>query len=265
VSAVVKIQETVIPITQRRAVPIITYHSIDRSGSVVSTTPEVFRKQITKLSEAGYSSITVERFTDAVSCGQWPTEKTVILTFDDGFENFMTDAAPILEGHSFTATVYLVTDQCGRFNDWAGNPRELPRSPLLSWQQVRELSARGFEFGSHTVTHPDLTTIDPNTRDAELSRSKAAIEEAIGKEVKSFAYPFGRSTGAIQRSVEKIYCSATSTNLAKVTSRSDMYSLERIDAYYLSNPRSLERLETHWMDTYLAIRQALRTVKAAVA
>jgi peptidoglycan/xylan/chitin deacetylase (PgdA/CDA1 family) len=249
----------------RRAVPIITYHSIDTSGSVVSTTPEVFRKQITRLRESGYSSMTVGRFTDTVRSGQWPSEKTVILTFDDGFENFLTDAAPILDEHSFTATVYLVTDQCGRFNDWAGNPPGLPRSSLLSWDQVKQLSSSGFEFGSHTATHPDLTAIDPSSRDAELSRSKIAIEDAIGKKVKSFAYPFGRATGAVQRSVEKVYGSATSTNLGKVTGRSDMYSLERIDAYYLSNPRSLERLETHWMDTYLAIRQALRTVKAAVA
>jgi hypothetical protein len=61
-----------------------------------------------------------------------------------------------------------------------------------------------------------------------------------------------------------VYDSGTSTNLGKVTSRSDLFRLERIDAYYLSNPKSLENLETRWMDGYLAVRQALRTVKAAV-
>lgn len=249
----------------RRRIPIITYHSIDTSGSVVSTTPEVFRQQMAKLSGAGYRTITVGELTDSMRSGNWPTGKTAVLTFDDGFENFLTEAVPVLQSHSFTATTYLVTDRCGRFNDWNGNPAELPRSPLLSWSQVKELSELGFEFGSHTVTHPDLTTLDPDSTNNEISRSKAAIEDATGKAVKSFAYPFGRMTDSVRRAVENVYDSAVSTNLGKITERSDLYSLERIDAYYLSNPRSLEKMDTHWMDAYLAVRQALRTVKAAVA
>ena len=252
-------------VQSRQRIPIITYHSIDDSGSVVSTTPGVFRQQMEKLSETGYRTITVGQLTDSLRAGHWPTEKTAILTFDDGFENFFTEAAPILQEFSFTGTVYLVTDHCGRFNDWTGNPPELPRSSLLSWSQIRELSSLGFEFGSHTVTHPDLTTLDPDAADDEISRSRIAIEDATGKKVKSFAYPFGRMTGAVRRAVENLYDSASSTNLGKITERSDLYSLERVDAYYLSNPRSLERMDTHWMDAYLAIRQALRTVKAAVA
>ena len=248
----------------RPRIPIITYHSIDDSGSVVSTRPGVFRQQMSKLSDAGYRTITVGEFSDKVANGQWPAEKTVILTFDDGFENFLSEAAPVLQEHSFTATVYLVTDRCGQFNDWSGNPQELPRSPLLSWRQIRDLSACGFEFGSHTVTHPDLTKLDPDTVDAELSRSKIAIEDEIGKEVTSFAYPFGRMTSAVRNAVEFLYGSASSTNLGKVTDRSDFHSLERIDAYYLSNPSSMEKLDTHRMDAYLAFRQALRKVKAAV-
>ena len=246
-------------------IPIITYHSIDDSGSVVSTKPSVFRQQMSKLSESGYRTITVGDFTDEVAAGRWPAAKTVILTFDDGFENFLSEAAPVLQEHSFTATVYLVTDRCGHFNDWSGNPQELPRSPLLSWTQIRELSAAGFEFGSHTVTHPDLTTLDPDAVEDEISRSKIAIEDEIGKEVKSFAYPFGRMTSAVRGAVENLYDSAGSTNLGKVTGRSDFHSLERIDAYYLSNPSSMGKLGTHRMDAYLAFRQALRKVKAAVA
>lgn len=246
-------------------IPVITYHSIDNSGSVVSTSPEVFSQQMKKLGEAGYRTATMADLAECARSDRWPSEKTVVLTFDDGFENFLTMAAPVLREFSFNATVYLVTDHCGRFNDWAGNPPELPRSRLLSWIQVKELADEGIEFGSHTATHPDLTALNADAAETEISRSKIAIEDAIGKEVTSFAYPYGRNNASVQRSVEKLYTSACSTNLGKVTRRSDLYHLERIDAYYLSNPASLEKLETQRMDAYLTIRQALRTVRRAVA
>ena len=246
-------------------IPVITYHSIDSSRSVVSTTPEIFGQHMKKLSEAGYRTATMAELTECVRSDRWPSEKTVVLTFDDGFENFLTTAAPILAEHAFTATVYLVTDHCGHVNDWGGNPPELPRSRLLSWSAVRALSGQGIEFGSHTATHPDLTALDRDAAEAEIARSKIAIEDAIGSAVTSFAYPYGRNNGAVQRSVAKLYTSACSTNLGKVTRGSDLHRLERIDAYYLSNPASVEKLETQRMDAYLAVRQALRTVKSVVA
>ena len=120
-------------------IPIITYHSIDSSGSIVSTTPQLFRQQIATLSDAGYRSITLEEFSLMTRAGRWPSPKSVILTFDDGFANFYDEAAPVLEEYSFNATVFLVTTKCGEFNDWAGNPSNLPRSAILSWSQVKEL------------------------------------------------------------------------------------------------------------------------------
>ena len=217
------------------------------------------------LRDRGYHTLTAGQLTEMVGEGCWPDAKTVVLTFDDGFENFLTHAFPVLQEHSFTATVYLVTSQCGRFNDWAGNPTELPRSRLLSWEQVNELSAHGIEFGSHTVSHPDLTRLDARAADVEICDSKAAIEDSVGKKVASFAYPFGRINATVKQSVRSNYSSACSTNLGKITHRSDFYSLERIDAYYLSDSRSLELIDTPWMDAYLGVRQALRRVKSAVA
>jgi hypothetical protein len=78
-------------------IPILTYHSIDNSGSVVSTTPASFRLQMEALSRSGYRTLTVGQFTDRITAGQWPSEKTVVLTFDDGFENFFTEAVPVLQ------------------------------------------------------------------------------------------------------------------------------------------------------------------------
>lgn len=246
-------------------IPIITYHSIDNSGSIVSTSPELFRRQMATLRDEGYNTLTLRGLTSLMQAGQWPGQKSVVLTFDDGFENFYTVAAPVLEEHSFTATVFLVTEKCGSFNDWSGNPPELPRSRLLSWQQVKDLSARGIEIGSHSITHPDLTTLEPSDAAKEIRHSKRAIEDAIGTSVTSFAYPFGHFTRAVKLVVEDAYDGACSTDLGRIDRESDRHSLERIDAYYLSNLRSLEMLQSRWMDRYFSVRQVLRNMRSSMA
>jgi peptidoglycan/xylan/chitin deacetylase (PgdA/CDA1 family) len=245
-------------------IPIITYHSIDNSGSIVSTSPDTFRRQIAALSAEGYRSRTLAELAEDVQAGNWPDPKTVILTFDDGFENFYSEAAPVLSEYSFSATVFLVTSKCGEFNEWSGNPDNLPKSRLLSWDQIRELSDSGFEFGSHTMTHPELTTISPEASEIEIRQSRTVIEDAIGRPVVSFAYPFGRFTPSVRQLVEETYATACSTNLGRIKPGSDMHALERLDAYYLSNPRSLEHLGSRWMDGYFSFRQLLRNVRGSV-
>ena len=108
-------------------VPILTYHSIDDSGSIVSVEPSVFREQMERLCDAGYVSITLGEYVEKRLQKQEIGDKTLILTFDDGYENFLTDAYPVLADCSFTATVFLVTDRCGGYNDWSGNPPQLRR------------------------------------------------------------------------------------------------------------------------------------------
>lgn len=245
-------------------IPIITYHSIDDSGSIISTPPALFRRQIATLSASGYQTLTLDELTEMTRRGEWPSRKSVILTFDDGFENFYTEAAAVLKEHSFTATVFLVTGKCGGFNDWSGNPADFPRTRLLSWGQVMELSELGIEFGSHTVNHPDLTMLNSTTRQHELNNSKDTIEDAIGKKVGSFAYPFGNMTFAVKRAVEETYTSACSTNLGRISPRSDLHCLERLDAYYLSNPKFFTGLESRWLDGYFSVRQILRDVRSMV-
>ena len=245
-------------------IPIITYHSIDKSGSIVSTSPDVFRRQIVALSAEGYRSRTLAEFAGDVKAGNWPRAKTVILTFDDGFENFYTEAAPVLREHGFSATVFLVSSKCGEFNDWSGNPHDLPKSRLLSWSQIRELSDSGIEFGSHTMTHPELTSVSSDVSAIEIRQSKTVIEDAIGRPVDSFAYPFGRFTPGVRRLVEETYATACSTNLGRISRDSDMHALQRLDAYYLSNPRSLQHLGSRWMDGYFSFRQLLRNVRGSL-
>lgn len=245
-------------------VPILTYHSIDESGSVISTKAETFRWQMKLLKEAGYQVVTLADLIGRLRSGEELPDKIVALTFDDGFQNFYTTAFPVLDEYGFKATVFLVTDFCGGHNDWGGNPPELPRSALLSWQEIKELSSNGIEFGSHTRTHPDLTKITAEEAQEEIAGASAAIADATGKKPETFAYPFGKFDAEARLIVEENFAAACSTNLGKVRSGSDLFSLERIDTYYLSDPRVFGSLGTRSFDHYMRFRQAMRKLKAFV-
>jgi peptidoglycan/xylan/chitin deacetylase (PgdA/CDA1 family) len=244
--------------------PILTYHSIDESGSVISTAPGVFRRQMRFLRENDYRVVSLSRFVEDLSENDILPEKTVVLTFDDGFQNFYAEAFPVLDEYGFAATVFLVTDYCGKYNDWAGNPPELPRSRMLSWREIKELSAKGIEFGAHTKTHPDLTKTANGKIKIEIAESKAAIENALGEPAETFAYPYGKFDDSVKEIAGKYFKAACSTNLGKVRAGSDLFSLERLDAYYLSNPKIFSSLSTRSFDRYIYIRRLMRNFKAIV-
>lgn len=246
-------------------VPILTYHSIDDSGSIISTPPQVFRHQMRTIKALGFETLSLGQLSHSLREHKPIDQNTVVLTFDDGFANFYTEAFPVLQDHGLTATVFLVAGQCGGYNDWTGNPPRLPRSKLLSWEQVRELSEAGIEFGSHTMSHPDLCSLPPDEAKTEIEKSKKAIEDSSGRPVDCFAYPFGNINPAVRQLACEFFGSACSTVMGKVTPKSDLHALERVDTYYLSNPRTFNLLPTKAMDRYIAFRGTLRTIKAAVA
>lgn len=246
-------------------VPIITYHSIDNSGSVISTPPNIFRRQMKHLSESGYSAIPLRELAAMLRNKIAVPKKTVVLTFDDGFKNFRSEVFPILSEYNFSGTVFLVTDFCGKHNDWAGNPDGFPRSELLSWEEIRKLDSYGIEFGSHTRTHQDLTNLTFEKMESEVVESKMAIADQLGRETTTFAYPFGRANAAVRKTANRNFEASCSTDLGKVNARSNLSSLNRIDSYYLSNQRLFAGLETAAFDNYLRLRQAMRHIKSLAA
>lgn len=249
--------------TRGLKVPVLTYHSIDESGSVISTAPDVFRRQMKSLKDSGFTAISLAELASVLADGGEVPPKTVSLTFDDGFHNFYTSAYPVLRECGFSATVFLVSDRCGKFNDWEDDHGLLPGSRLLSWKEVGELAENGIEIGSHSRTHPDLSRMSAADAMREIVDSKTEIENHIGRPVTTFAYPYGRYNAGVRKSAEEHYAAACSTNLGKVHLGSDLHSLERIDAFYLSNQIIYESLESALFDQYLHIRQALRKFKSA--
>ena len=251
-------------VDQKAAIPILTYHSIDESGSVISTGAGVFAGQMQFLKRSGFNVVTLRDLAAALADGKAIPAKTVVLTFDDGFRNFYTAAFPVLQECGFGATVFLVTSFCGGYNDWPGNPPELPRSELLSWAEIKELDAYGVEFGSHTCTHPDLTAMPHAEVTAEIAASKAVIENALGRQAETFAYPFGNYNAEVRSIAAEHFKAACSTNLGKAGAGSDLFTLERLDTYYLSNQKIFGAIESRSFDGYMLFRHGMRKVRSMV-
>ncbi len=248
--------------TNEYRVPILTYHSIDNSGSVVSTNPDTFRRQMQHLRESSFNVISLEEIATCIHQRRPIPSGSIAITFDDGYQNLYTEALPVLQQYGFRATVFLITDYCGKHNNWAGNSPLLERRPLLSWSEIEEMRKYGFEFGAHTLTHPDLTRLPLNQAEREVRQSKIVIEERLGVEIGMFAYPYGRHDEMTEKIVQQYFHGACSTILGKVERRrSNPFLLERIDSYYLSNHHLFTRLSTSTLDWYLQLRQLLRGIK----
>lgn len=171
-------------------VPILMYHSISDNlfGKShpyfhINTSPDIFRRQMRCLQQEGYRSIDLNELMKRLEFGT-DLGKTVVITFDDGYQDFLTDALPVLKQCGFTATVFLAT---GRIQQTS---MRLEGVDYLTWREVRELHGEGIQFGSHTVSHPDLRCLGPEQIEYELGYSKEVIEQQLSVEVKSFAYPF---------------------------------------------------------------------------
>lgn len=174
--------------------PVLLYHHVGprRSGtfSDLTVSPEKFRQQVYWMARSGYVGI---RPSDWLG---WCREETrlpakpVLLTFDDAYADITEYALPVLREYGFGAAVYVVTSQLGGTNSW-DEARGSRTHRLLNVDQILYWSALGFEFGAHTQTHPDLTTLAQNEAEREIAGSKQDLERALGTRVFSFVYPYG--------------------------------------------------------------------------
>jgi len=240
------------------------YHAIEERRSVLSVSPAIFAWQMRWLSERGYRIISLSDLVRHLRNNAPLPDRSVVITFDDGLESVYTSAFPILERYGFPATVFLVPDYCGRWNDWPSQPSVAPRLPLLSWPQIREMDRYGVEFGAHTLSHPRLDRLSRDEVEREILGSKASIEEHLGHPVEVFAYPYGRHNDTSGAVVRRAYTGACAGELKLVGPGSDPLALERIDAYYVTQPLLFRGLSRPWFPLYLGLRRPLRTIASAV-
>ena len=174
---------------------VLMYHAIAEPASAheagYTTPPAEFARQMAWLAEWGYVGIDVATLARCRAGGAPLPARAVVITFDDGFACLRDAAWPVLRRHGFGATVFLIAGKLGRSNDHDADVG-VPERPLLGVDAIRAMVADGLDLGSHTLTHPDLTTLDDAALEREVAGSRALLRETFGVPVDAFAYPRGR-------------------------------------------------------------------------
>lgn len=183
--------------------PILMYHQVAPFGPSYldryRVRPEVFEEQLRYLYDAGFYTMGLEEWWGFMQAQKPIPGRAVLLTFDDGYLDFLNYAWPLLKRYGFSAIVFLVASQIGHSNSWDQIYGE--EVPLLGWKEIHQLQDEGVEFGSHTATHPYLTGLSPTDVVHEAARSRAILERGLKRPVTAFAYPHGAEDQMVQHLV----------------------------------------------------------------
>jgi peptidoglycan/xylan/chitin deacetylase (PgdA/CDA1 family) len=242
--------------------PILTFHDIADRSSVISFSPQIFRRGIARLHESGYRTLSLLEAVDCLRRRATFPNRSFVITFDDGYQSVYEEAVPVLQCYGMSATVFLTVGE----NKTAKTQECLPSlegRSMLSWHEIREMQRAGITFGAHTLTHPDLTRLPLERLRAEVCDSKAVIEDALGASIDCFAYPFGRYDHRSYELALQHFSCACSDKLGLITAGSDPYTLERVDSYYLRTERLFALTVSKLLPWYIQARSIPRRVRRA--
>jgi peptidoglycan/xylan/chitin deacetylase (PgdA/CDA1 family) len=180
---------------------VLMYHKVDElrpgvrfPGNFVS--PKNFERQMDALLLWGYRTITLEQWLDYRD-GRLRSlpSKPLVLSFDDGYTCFDEHAWPVMRARGLRGTVFLVAGEIGGWNSW---DKDEMRLPLLGAERIRALQREGVDFGSHSFSHVPLAKIERHRALDELTRSRAALSDLLGREVTTVAYPFSNQNAEVR-------------------------------------------------------------------
>ena len=243
--------------------PILTFHALENQHSAVSFPQALFREGIARLRENNYSAISLSEAVQLLRGGGNLPARTLVITFDDGYHSIYQIAFPVLMEHEMVATVFLTV---GESHVEAPDKRlaQFNGRQMLSWNEIREMQDAGFDFGAHTLTHPDLTQLSAERIEAEMRDSKAIIEDALGIAADSFAYPYGRHNRQVREIAGQYFACACGTFLDTITPNSNPYALERVEMYYFRSPMLFDVLNSPLLRPYLMARRIPRRLRYTV-
>jgi peptidoglycan/xylan/chitin deacetylase (PgdA/CDA1 family) len=238
---------------------ILTYHSIDSSGSPISLSPAAFRRHIRHALSAGIRVVSIE---DLLAADDAAAE-TVALTFDDGYVNVAQEAIPLLVEHGLPATIFVPTAFVGKTSEWARKDRyATPELPLLDWDALGALAEQGISIGSHTRTHQQLTGLSRAELVGELAGAARDIADRLGVSANGLAYPYGSVSEMVCRAAADVHRWACTTSFRELGTDPPL-ALPRLDMWYFEQPGRFERWGTPWFRRWVRRRERLRRTRAA--
>lgn len=210
--------------------PVLLYHHVGprRPGTypVLTVSPHQFERQVKWLKRSGYTGVRPSEWLDWCRTGKPLPRKPVLMTFDDAYADIAEYALPVLHRHGFGAMVAVVTSQIGGTNAWdesQGSETHL----LMTAEQIREWAAKGIEFGTHSRTHRDLTTVSETDLQKEVAGSAHELGTLLGAQPRAFAYPYGPYNDRVVHCVRESFQLAFTCEEGLSNLRTDPYRLRR--------------------------------------
>lgn len=212
-------------------IPVLLYHSVsDRPAGQFgpfTVTRSQLASHLDKVTALGFSTRTVGQLLAQRAAGIPLPERTVVLTFDDGFADFDNAWAELTQ-RGLAATLYVTAGTLGGRSKWLA-PLGAGDLPMLCPSQLINLAADGCEIGAHSMSHPQLDCIDRTAAAAEIRQSKDVLEQALGRSVDTFAYPHGYHDKAVKQLVaEAGFTSAAAVRNALSPADDDPFALARV-------------------------------------
>lgn len=192
------------PQPARAAVPILMYHEIaarSQTRSRLAVAPAAFAAQLAHLQAAGYRTITAADLATSLARGAPLPERSIVITFDDGYADFHHRALPELVRYGFTATVFMTA---GWIQDAGPDSADGRPGTMLSWSQLAEAATAGMEIGAHSYRHPELDQLPRHQLWRELADSKAMLKDGLMRPVPGLAYPFGYSNARVRQTAREV-------------------------------------------------------------
>lgn len=240
---------------------ILTWHSLDSSGSSISLTPDEFRRQLAWLTAGSVRVVSLDQL-----LAMTDDTAAVALTFDDGFVNFATEAAPLLRQYGFPVTLFIVTGHVGGDNRWRGRGDPgIPVLPLLDWDALGKLREAGVSLGAHTRTHPRLPRCGVEEVRAELVVAADEMQRRIGERPQGLAYPYGEVNSPIADVAASVYSWACTTEFRALSVLDAPNRLPRLDACYFRDPARFANWGSARFRGWLWSHRQARSMRAALS
>ncbi|MDD1627287.1 MAG: polysaccharide deacetylase family protein [Methylococcaceae bacterium] len=227
-----------LPSSNARGPIVLMYHGTPNNhpSSKYSIRADRFNAHLRYLKKQGWNTIL---FRELNTVSVYP-KKTVVLTFDDGYaDNFEGAFLPLVK-NNMKATWFITTDCIGKHAHWMGSPS--PQTQMLTAEQILQMEKAGMEIGSHTCSHPDLTTLSYDQQRDEMMQSKQILEAIIHGKIPSFAYPYGRhNSDSIEAAKDAAYQLACTVRPGDFDSEKNPLLVRRITIFATDSVSTLAR------------------------
>ncbi len=239
---------------------VLTYHSVDDTGSPVSVSPKAFQAHLQWLTTGRVSVLPLEALVENHD-GQ---DDAVAVTFDDGFLNTRGPVSD-LRSAGLPVTIFVVTGHAGGTNAWGGRPAPgIPTLELLDWDDLASLRHQGARIEAHTRRHSHLTSLPDDALDEELLGGRQDLHARLGVDSAHLAYPYGEVDDRVAERAARYYRWGHTTDFRLLTHVDAPLRLPRLDMYYFRAPGALESWGTVRFRRRVGWCRVRRTLRSAI-